>query len=145
VNDDGAVTPSISINDVSKSEGNSGTTSFAFDVTLSSAAAAPVTVNFATADGTATAGSDYTALSSTTLTFTAGETSKQITVNVTGDTLVESDENFFVNLTSPSGGTIADAQGQGTITNDDGVVVTPSISINDVSKSEGNSGNTAFT
>jgi hypothetical protein len=140
LNDDGGVTPtpSVSIGDVTKAEGNSGSTAFVFDVTLSSAASGPVTVQYATADGTATAGSDYTAISSTTLTFAAGETSKQITVNVSGDTTVEPDETFFVNLTNVSANaTIGDAQGQGTITNDDAAQGLPSISINDVIASEG--------
>ena len=77
-----------------------------------------MTASFATADGTATAGSDYVAQTGT-LSFTAGQTSKTISVTVNGDTTVESDETFLVNLSSPSGATLADAQGQGTITNDD--------------------------
>jgi len=78
-----------------------------------------VTVAYSTADGTATAGSDYTAANGT-ITFNANETSKQVTVNVNGDTAVEPTETFFVNLTNPTGGaTIADNQGLGTITNDD--------------------------
>ena len=135
-------TPSLTISDVTAVEGASGTTNFVFTVTLSAAIATDVTVNFATANGTATAGSDYTAASGA-LTFTAGQTSKTITVGVFGDTTSEATETFFVNLTSPVGATLADAQGLGTITSDD----QPLVSVNDVSIAEGNSGtsNLIFT
>jgi hypothetical protein len=118
VNDDGAVPSSLSIADVAVTEGNSGTTAANFVVTLSPAASSTVTVNYATANGTATAGSDYVAQSGT-LTFTAGQTSKTIAVLVNGDTTVEPNETFVVNLTSAAGASIADAQATGTITNDD--------------------------
>jgi hypothetical protein len=108
----------ISIGDVSVAEGNSGTANAVFTVSLSGVASVPVAVDFATADGTAVAGSDYAAAAGT-LTFTPGQTSKAITVLVNGDTAVEPDETFFVNLSNPSGATIADGQGVGTITNDD--------------------------
>ena len=76
-----------------------------------------------------------------TLIFGAGDTTQTITVLVCGDTTVELDELFNVNLSSPSvGATISDATGQGTIVNDD-----VSFSINDISTDEGNSGTTAFT
>src|SRR5262249_45180372 len=94
--------PRISINDVAAKEGNSGTTLFVFTVTLSAASDAPVTVNFATANGSATAGEDYDAKSGT-LTFAPGETSKTITVVVRGDKKKEGDETFSVNLAGASG------------------------------------------
>jgi hypothetical protein len=78
----------------------------------------PVTVNYATADGTAVQPSDYTTASGT-LTFAPGETSKTVTVNVNGDTSNEADETFFVNLSGASNATVSDAQGLGTIRNDD--------------------------
>jgi hypothetical protein len=78
-----------------------------------------VTVNYSTADGTAAAPFDYTHIGFATLSFAAGETTKTITVNVNGDTANEPDETFFVNLHSPAQANLADAQGQGTITNDD--------------------------
>jgi len=77
-----------------------------------------VTVNYATADGTATAGSDYTAKSGS-VTFTAGATSRTITVSILGDRTPEPNETFFVNLSSPVNTTIANGQGVGTILNDD--------------------------
>ena len=131
--------PSISINDVSTAEGNTETTNAVFTVTLSSPSGRSVTVNFSTADGTATAGTDYVA-SSGTLTFNPGETTKTITVLVNGDTVNEADETFFVNLSNPFNATIADGQGQNTILNDD--IPLPAISINDVTVPEGNSGTT---
>lgn len=117
-NDDPQPLPTLSINDVRVTEGNSGTVTAKFSVKLSAASATDVTVRYATANGTATAGSDYTAKSGT-LTFAAGTTSKSVSISVTGDTSVEPNETFLVNLSSPSGATIADGQGIGTIVNDD--------------------------
>ncbi|CCI04718.1 beta strand repeat-containing protein [Microcystis aeruginosa] len=128
-NDDSA---SIAISDVTITEGNSGTTNAVFTVTLSNPVDTAITLNYATADGTATtADNDYTAINLTPLTFNAGETSKAITVAVNGDTKVESNETFFVNLSSLNANgrnvTLADNQGQGTINNDD--VTLPSITL----------------
>jgi Calx-beta domain/K319L-like, PKD domain len=112
--------PGISISDVGMNEGDSGQTAFNFTVSLSAAAAEPVTVDFATADGTATAPSDYTSTSGT-VTFAPGVTSQPVTVQVNGDTDVEATETFLVNLSNATGNaTIADAQGRGAILNDDG-------------------------
>jgi hypothetical protein len=78
-----------------------------------------VTVNYGTANGTATGGEDYTAASGT-LTFAPGETTKTITIKVKGDRKQEADETFFVNLFGVSSNAmILDAQGIGTILNDD--------------------------
>lgn len=132
--------PGLSINDASVTEGNSGTTNAVFTVTLSAASTQTVNVAFATANGTtnpATAGSDYTAVSGT-LTFAPGETTKLITVVVTGDTTVEPNETFTVNLSGATNATITDNSGLGTINNDD----SPGLSINDVVVTEGNSGTT---
>jgi parallel beta-helix repeat protein len=109
----------LSINDVSIAEGNSGTTNAVFTVTLSNASGLPVVVDFASANGTATAPSDYTAITTTTLTFNPGELAKTITVLVNGNTNAEPDETFFVNLTNAVNATITDSQGVGTILNDD--------------------------
>lgn len=127
---------SLSVNDVSVNEGHSGTTAATFTITLSAASAETVTVNYATADGTATAGSDYTA-GSGTLTFAPGETSKTVTVSITGDTVTESNETFTVNLSGPTNATLGDGQGVATIVNDD---TPPSLRVNDVTVTEGNSG-----
>ena len=136
-NDDTAVLPTLSVNDITLTEGNSGTKTATFTVALSAASASTVTVAYATANGTATAGSDYVAKTGT-LTFTAGQTSKTVRITVNGDTAVEPDETFLVNLSSPSGATLADSQGQGTLTNDD-LAVLPTLSIGDVTVTEGNS------
>src|SRR5207248_11384808 len=82
-----------------------------------------VTVNYSTADGTATAPSDYNAISSTETTFNPGETSKPVSVLVNGDTFVEPDETFTVNLSGATNAIIGNAQGIGTIKNDDGANV----------------------
>ena len=133
---------SFSINDVTQNEGNSGPSTFTFTVTLTGTTVLPVTVDVETADGTATAGSDYVAAGPATLMFAVGETNKTFDVTVNGDTTLEANETFTVNLSNATGGaTIADGQGQGTITNDDSV----SFSINDVTQNEGNSGPTTFT
>ena len=118
-NDDVTVAPPVvSIGNVSVLEGNSGTATAAFTVSLSKAAASPVTVKYATANGTATAGSDYTA-GSGTVTFAAGVTSQTVNIGVIGDAAVESDETFTVTLSGPSGATLGTATATGTIRNDD--------------------------
>ncbi len=112
--------PSLSINDPSITEGNSGTKLLSFTVTLTPAASANVTVTYATANGSATtADSDYVAKTAS-LTYTPGQVSKTVTVTVRGDTKFEPDEDFFVNLSNVNANaTISDGQGVGTIVNDD--------------------------
>ncbi len=123
---DNAPPPSLSINDVTIAEGSSGTVMASFTATLSAASSQTVTVQYATADGTATAPEDYTALTLSTLTFNPGEVSKTILVEVKGDTVIEPDETFLVNLSNPTNATLADAQAQGTIGNDDtDMVISP--------------------
>ncbi len=114
--------PALRINDVAIKEGNSGTSTIVFTVTLAPASGQVVTVKYATADNTATAGSgDYVAISPPqTLTFNPGNpVTGEVSVTVNGDMLIEPDETFFVNLTDPSNATIADARGVGVIVNDD--------------------------
>src|SRR5262249_28290609 len=129
-------------------EGNSGNTNAVFTVSLSASSSQTVTVDFSTADGTASAPSDYVARSGT-VTFQAGDTSKTISIQVKRDTAVESTETFFVNLTNASNATIDDNQGIGTIRNDDSSGgpggPTPSLSINDVTVTEGDSGTNNLT
>lgn len=114
-------TPTLSINDVSVAEGNSGTTNFTFTVSLSApAGAGGVTFDIATADGTATlANSDYVSRSLSSQTIAQGNSSYAFTVAVNGDTAQEPNETFFVNVTNVVGATVADGQGLGTILNDD--------------------------
>ncbi|MFA0964662.1 Calx-beta domain-containing protein [Roseivirga sp. BDSF3-8] len=133
----------LSINDVTETEGNTLT----FTVTLNNTVQGGLTVDYATSDNTAIAGSDYTAASGTlSFTGTAGET-QTFAVNTTGDTQFEADETFNVGLSNISGlsngqnVTFADATGVGTIVNDD---TAPAISINDVTAGEG-AGTMTFT
>lgn len=118
----GGGTPSVSVSDTQAVEGDSGTTEFLFTVSLSAASASAVTVDYATADGTATAGSDYVAESGT-VTIPAGSTSVTFGVVVNGDTTVEPNETFAVNLSNAVNANLGDAQGIGTIANDDVVIV----------------------
>ena len=100
-------------------EGDAGTVTATFTVTLSAASGKTVTVDYATANGTATAPADYTATSGT-LTFTPGQTTKTIDVAVQGDLLNEANETFTVTLTNPTNATIATTPSRtGTITDND--------------------------
>jgi hypothetical protein len=133
--------PDISINNVTVTEGDAGTAVATFTITLSNASTQNITVNYATANSTATtADGDYTAIGSTLLTFTAGQTSKTITVNINGDNFFESSETFNVVLTTPVNATIADGTGVVTITNDDAapaLIITP---VDSVTAEAGNTG-----
>jgi hypothetical protein len=130
--------PSMWIYNRSVTEGNTGTTLAVFTVTLSAPSAQPVTVQYATADGTATAGSDFQACSGT-LSIAAGQTAGTITVPVTGDRSPEPNETFFVNLSGATSATIADGQALATIVDDE-----PRISISDVSQAEGKKNKTTL-
>jgi hypothetical protein len=143
INEDDAQ-PTISINDVSQSEGNSGTTNFSFTVSLSNPTTQTVTVNYASSNGTATtADNDYQAVGSTLLTFNPLETSKPVTLLVNGDTTFEPDETFFVNLSGASAATIADGQGQGTIVNDDVAPPSGTLQFSSATFSQGEGAGTA--
>lgn len=110
--------PGLTVFDVSVTEGQSGTRTASFYVRLSFASASDVTVAYGTANGTAIAGTDYNQKSGT-LTIPAGQTIRTIEVTVRGDRQREADERFFMNLANPSGATIVDGQGVGTVQNDD--------------------------
>jgi hypothetical protein len=113
--------PTVSIGDVSASEGNSGSTNFTFPVTLSSPSFTTVKINFKTTDGTATGGgNDYASPATNSVSIPAGQVSATINVPVVPDTVVEPDETFFVDLTTATNAVIVDGQGKGTIVNDDG-------------------------
>ena len=122
------VTPTLNIGDVTQAEGDAGTTTFNFNVSLTAAAGmggVSFTVN--TADGTtnpANAGSDYVAIVGGSGSITEGNTSTTVSVTVNGDTTPEPNETFFVNVTNLTGATAGDTQGLGTINNDD-VTLTP--------------------
>jgi CSLREA domain-containing protein len=127
--------PTLSIADTSLAEGNSGTKTAVFTVTLSAISGKTVTVDFATVDETAVAPHDYTAQTNS-LSFVPGETQKTIVISVVGDQLDEDDETFLVNLSSAVNATLGDEQARATLSNDD---TPPSVSINHVTASEGGS------
>lgn len=135
--------PSLSIGDVTVTEGDGGTLAAVFTVTRSGDPAGVVTVNWATADGSALAGSDYVA-GAGALTFAGGETTKTVTVLVKGDLTDEYDQGFYVNLSAASGAVIADGQGFGMIADND---PPPTVTITaKVSAKEGNNNRTtSFT
>ncbi len=111
--------PSLATQDIVLFEGNQGATPAILTLTLSRAASGPVTVNYATVDGTATAaGGDYTPASGT-VSFPPGSLAQTVTIEVTGDTALEADELFTVQLSSPVGATLGVAQAQVKILNDD--------------------------
>jgi subtilisin family serine protease len=138
---DNEASPTLSIHDVSIAEGNAGATAATFTVSLSAASLSDVLVSWATANGTAAAGSDY-AGGSGSLTIPAGQLSGTVTVTVNGDTRFEGNDSFFVNLSGAVHADLADSQAVGTIVNDD---ARPRITINNVSGTEGNSGSKTFT
>jgi hypothetical protein len=121
-------------------EGDSGAISAVFTVSLEKESALPVTVSYVTEDGTATGGSDYTAIAPTQVTFAPGETSKTINVEVLGDTEVEAHESFSVILSDAANAAVAIGAAMGTILNDDTLV-----RIGDESLLEGHSGTRALT
>ena len=131
--------PTVGVGDVTVTEGNTGSVSATFTLTLSAAYGQPVTVHFVTADGGATAGSDYTA-GSADVTIPAGQTTQTFTVAVLGDRLPESTEYFFVNLSGATNAFVGDGQGVGTILDNE-----PRISVNDVTVTEGNTGSVNAT
>ncbi|HVK11272.1 MAG TPA: Calx-beta domain-containing protein, partial [Gemmataceae bacterium] len=112
-----------------------------FGVYLDAPTTIPVTVSYATADGTATAGADYLARSGT-VTFEPGETRRVVSIPIVNDDVYELDETVVLNLSEPSFGTIADPQGLGTIRNDDAA---PTFRATGVAVDEGNAGTTPAT
>ena len=119
-----ATQPTLTIGDVTVTEGNSGTAVATFTVTLAPAnPSQTVTVDYATTNGTATTANNDYAAAGGTLTFAPSATTQTISVSVNGDTVAEANETFFVNLSGATDAAIGDAQAVGTITNDEGVTV----------------------
>jgi hypothetical protein len=108
-------TPTVSVGDVGVPEPASGQSYAQFAVTLSGPSSQTVNVSFATANGTAVSPGDYTSLSGT-VTFAPGETQKTVAVAVKADAISEASETFSLNLSGPSGATVADGTGVATIT-----------------------------
>lgn len=130
--------PTLSLNAPSVVEGDVGSTPMNFIATLSAASSFDISFSRATSNGTAQAGSDYTALAAATLTIPAGQTSITVPVNILGDTAVEGNENFSLALTAITNSSTSSTSNLGTITDNDSSIT---ISVNDLSVTEGNSGN----
>jgi probable HAF family extracellular repeat protein len=111
-------TPTVSIGDATITEGNTGTRTAGFLLTISPMPTSAITLDYSTADGTAAAGTDYDGATGT-LTIPAGRNTWSVNVTVRGDRKREPDEMFYVNLSDAGGAAIADGQGAGTIRNDD--------------------------
>lgn len=133
--------PEMTIGDASLIEGDSGTLSMQFTVTLSSAPLNTLSVNYTTVEGTATAGLDYQSISNT-LEFTTNQTQQIISVPIIGDLIREPNETFEVVLSGPVGTVILDDRATGTIIDNDPL---PTISIQGNSATEGNAGTTPLT
>jgi hypothetical protein len=148
VNDDQPL-PQAEISDAIALEGDSGTTTFTFTVTLDRVSDIATTVDFSTANGTTgtTAGADVQAASGT-ITFNPGEIQKTINIEVVGDVLDEVDEQFFVNLSNANGLLITDDQGRGIILDDDDplavLAVTDGVNLTDEFGQEGNTGKVTY-
>jgi hypothetical protein len=109
----------LSIDDLSITEGDTGTTTVAFTLSQSAPSANATSVSYTTADGSAIAGADYVA-SSGIAQIAPGSTSTEVVVTINGDTLAEANESLFVRLANPVNATIADGEGIAEIVNDDG-------------------------
>ena len=133
--------PTVSVGDVSVTEGNSGTVDATFNVTLSAASGRAAHVVYETAEGTASGTLDFVT-EAFFLDFAAGETSKTVTIQVIGDALDEANETFFLKLTEATNATLGDAEGVGTINDND---AEPTLSVGDVTVTEGNAGTTVAT
>ncbi len=150
-NDDAAL-PELTIGDVKVAEGDAGLTAATFEVTLSAPSRNTVRAQYQSKDRSAKAGEDYHKAAGQ-LSIPPGETSARLTVNFIGDTQVEPDEDFELELSLPVAATLKKATGVGTIENDDGdptppppaEPTPPTLSIDDWKGPEGNSGQTAAT
>ena len=130
--------PTVSIDDASVVEGDTGTSSMTFTVSLSTVSGRSVSIDYASADVSATAGEDYSSVAGA-VTFAPGDTTEQVTVQVSGDVLDEFDETFTIELSNPAGAVILDDSATVTIVDDDDPL--PSISISDATVTEGTGGN----
>lgn len=126
------VPPVLSIAEIALAEGDAGVTPVTFALTLDRAAQVPVSVEWATVGGSATAGADFVSAGGT-VTFAAGEVEEVIVVEALGDPLVELDETFSVALSNPVLLSLAASTAEGTLLNDDATALT----VADVTVAEG--------
>lgn len=127
----------LTVADVSTTEGNTGTKSLSFTVSLSKPMLTDVTFDVATANGSATAGSDYVALALNAQSIAAGVTSKTFNVTINGDTTVEPNETFTFNVSNVTGILVANGQGIGTIINDDATALANGVAVNGITSAVG--------
>jgi hypothetical protein len=139
LDDDPLILPEITLGDVAADEGDTDTI-FTFPISLSLASTFPITITYATADNSATAGADYIATNSSVV-IPAGANSGNISIVVIGNMTVEPDETFTITLTSAQNGTIVDGTAVGTILNDD-LIFLPEVTLGDVTATEGDTNNT---
>ncbi|HVW33062.1 MAG TPA: Calx-beta domain-containing protein, partial [Acidimicrobiia bacterium] len=132
--------PTVSVADITVPEGNSGTTAADFTVSLSGPASGPVSVAYATAAGSATAGADFRPVAGT-LHFAPGDTARTVSVPVVGDSLAEPPEDFRLTLGRADGATVAGGPGRAVITDDD----VPRLDIADATLAEGDAGTGVLT
>ena len=135
---DNDLPPEITIENISVTEGDNGTSNATITINLDRPSSLPVSVDYATVNDTAIAGEDYNAIAGT-VDFAPGETSKTINIAIAGDTIDEFNENFGINLTNASNGTIATTTSTVTILDDDALAM---VSVGDVTLVEGDEGST---
>ena len=121
--------PTLSVNDITVTEGDSGTSNATFTVTLSAPSALNVSFGFAVANGTAVETEDFGGVGGGAF-IGPGTTSQTVTVPIIGDTITEGDETFFLNLTDANNATITDAQGVCTIKDNEGPSSAPTVQLN---------------
>lgn len=139
IQNDDAFVPTLSIDSVAVDEGHSGTTTATLTASLSGTHTVPVTANYTTTAGTATAGSDFTAKSGS-LTIPAGQLTANVEIPIAGDTLYEADETFTVKLSSVQNAYAGNLTGTVTITNDDPVPPAVAATLNGPTVADGDSG-----
>lgn len=130
----------IAIDNATVTEGDAGSQTLSFPVTITPAAAVPITLTVGTANGSATAGADYVAISAGSVTIPAGAGSFGIEVTILNDLVVEASETFTVAISNPSAGSVVTGQALGTITDNDTAV----LNLAPASQPEGNAGNSAM-
>ena len=137
-NNTSSTTPAVTISDASIAEGNSGVRNMVFTLSLSAHTTSSTSISYTTSDITATAGSDYTGITSGTVRITPGSNTGYIFIPIIGDTTIEDNATFTLTLSSPVGVTLANTTAIGTITNDDNggyytgssAITSPALTIN---------------
>ncbi|TAN49124.1 MAG: hypothetical protein EPN21_13005, partial [Methylococcaceae bacterium] len=137
--------PTLSVKDISVTEGNSGNGNAQFTLTLDQVSAIPLSVDYATRDGTAGAGSDYTAARGT-LSFAIGQKTQTVSIPILGDATLETDETFSLDLSNPGTGlALAQTSATATIIDDDAQAPTLTIAASQTTFKAGDSATLTFT